>query len=168
MLSATIDFPVNNPRLRTLLQQIPLSGADHERVQQLVRFVHNYLRYEPQANLVPVLDLINEPVGDCNQYADLFTSLARAAGLPARTVFGLAYTDSPEPALAFHAWNEVLVDTQWRAVDPTWNQLQVDATHLLLPEFDAAAMRLLTGHSSVRFNVLRTEYKPVDDGLQES
>ncbi len=33
-----------------------------------------------------------------SEYADLFTSLARAANWPTRTVFGMAYSDTPQPA----------------------------------------------------------------------
>jgi transglutaminase-like putative cysteine protease len=104
-----------------------------------------------------VLALLEHPVGDCTEFADLFTTLARALEIPARTVFGMAYANDGEPAFAFHAWNEVLVDGNWQAVDPTWNQVRVDATHIPLPG-SGATLKLITGAPDLRFSVEEVEY----------
>ena len=105
-----------------------------------------------------MLSLLDEPVGDCTEYADLFTTLARSLDIPARTVFGLAYADREEPAFAFHAWNEVSMDETWRPVDPTWNLLRVDATHIPLPSNRGAALALITGATKLSFSVLEVDY----------
>jgi hypothetical protein len=79
-------------------------------------------------------------------------------GLPSRTVFGLAYADSGAPAFAYHAWNELFVDGRWRAMDPTWGQDRVDATHIPLPVEEDAALGLLTGTLELAFSVLEVEH----------
>lgn len=157
-LQATADYPINNIRLQKLLSTLDLAGDSLQRATRITRFVHNFLSYKSQINSTPVLDLLDQREGDCSEYAELFTSLARAAGIPSRTVYGLAYTDEPAPALSFHAWNEAWVGDRWLAVDPTWNQVPTDATHLLLPADERAALRLLTGRSEVSFRVLGTQY----------
>jgi transglutaminase-like putative cysteine protease len=52
-------------------------------------------------------------------HARLFVELARARQLEARPVSGVAVLDS---GVYGHAWAEVLLDGEWLAVDPTFNQ----------------------------------------------
>ena len=158
-------LPVNDHRIVALVQSI-LSGSEVQdssnsealRAQALLKYVHDYLRYAPGTATRPVLDLLDDPVGDCTEFADLLTTLARAAGLESHTVFGLAYSDAAQPAFAFHAWNEIRIDGKWQALDPTWNQYQVDATHIPLPVNQGAALQLLTGALDLRFTIEDVEY----------
>ena len=57
--------------------------------------------------------------------------MCRAAGIPARTAVGLVYVDSLG-GFGFHMWNEVYVNRRWVAVDATFRQSEVDATHIKL------------------------------------
>ena len=57
------------------------------------------------------------------------TTLARSQKIPTRTVYGIAYSTLPTPGFRFHAWNEILFEEHWHALDPTWNQVVADATH---------------------------------------
>ncbi|MBX3707657.1 MAG: transglutaminase domain-containing protein [Pseudomonadales bacterium] len=158
-LAATGDHPANDSRVRDLARTAVDGHTDPiAQLAALTRFVNRYIRYREDAPQRSVLDLLDEPVGNCNAYADLFTTLARAAGLPARTVFGLAYTDESGPAFRFHAWNEALVNDRWVTVDPTWNQLETDATHIPMPLDVASALQLLTGGGDLRFVVRAVGY----------
>jgi hypothetical protein len=58
--------------------------------------------------------------GVCIDYARLFASMARAAGLEARVVTGLGYDG--RGGYGPHAWNEVYLGEQqrWVPLDPTW------------------------------------------------
>ncbi len=159
-LAETTTFPVSNPRIRSLARQaVAGAGGPQEQVAQLTGFVHRYLRYSEDTGSAHVMALLDDPRGDCTEYADLFTTLARALGIPSRTVFGLAYADGPPPAFRFHAWNEVFVQGSWTVVDPTWNQLEVDATHIPLPENTGASLALLTGGGDLRFVVREVVYR---------
>lgn len=159
-LGETLNYPIAHASVKRLARRALAGAADNEAEQlaALVAFVHDHIDYRPNAPPSSVLETMASRSGDCTEFADLLTTLARSLGWPARTVIGLAYSEREEPALAFHAWNEVAIDGAWRAVDPTWNQIRVDATHLLLPGDHAALLRLLHGPNSLRFRVQAMHY----------
>ena len=105
-----------------------------------------------------VLDVMRNRSGDCNEYAELLTTLGRALNIPTRTIIGLAYTEERAPAFALHAWNEVLLDGVWRALDPTWNQTTVDATHLRLPDTSGSLLQGITSLNELSFEVVSAGY----------
>ena len=130
---ATVSYPADNANLMALAEGAVAGLVDEvERAAALADFVHGHLRYRDTDRAGSVLDTMRRRVGDCTEFADFYTALARAVGLPARTVVGLAYRDDPgnsAGAFALHAWNEVAVDGFWRGVDPTWGQDSADLTH---------------------------------------
>ena len=67
--------------------------------------------------------------GDCTEHAVLAAAMCRAAGIPSRVVVGLIYVDSIE-GFGYHMWDEVYVNNRWIALDPSWDQSNVDATHI--------------------------------------
>lgn len=58
--------------------------------------------------------------GLCRDYAMLTAALARAAGVPARVVYGQAGSN-PGWDDQYHAWNEFLINGQWVSLDTTWD-----------------------------------------------
>jgi hypothetical protein len=158
-LAATALLPVGHPQMAALAARAVDGIRDPGRqAAALTRFVHEYLSYQDGVTDRSVLDLLEHPSGDCTEFADLLTTLARTLGIPSRTVFGLAYADGVSPAFRFHAWNELWVDDGWLVVDPTWNQLVVDATHIPLPADPALALQLLSGALALTFEVREIEY----------
>ncbi len=81
-------------------------------------------------------DVLKSKVGVCRDYAILFASLARSAGVPCKVVSGLIYT---EGAFYYHAWVECWVG-KWVPFDATLPSDFVDATHVKLAEGDATRM----------------------------
>jgi len=73
--------------------------------------------------------------GNCQTHARLYTALARAAGIPTRVVAGLVSLEGK--GFLYHSWAESFVDGQWVSVDPAYNQMPADPTHL----------RFLEGHT---------------------
>ena len=71
---------------------------------------------------------LKERSGNCQTHARLYTALARAAGIPTRFVSGLVYQNGK--GFLYHSWAESLLGDRWVAVDPTYNQLPADSTHL--------------------------------------
>ena len=158
-LGETLQFPVHHQQVARLANRgVGSARTDEDRLAALVAFVHAYVDYRPDAPPASVLETIDRRTGDCTEYADLLTALARALGWPARTVAGLAYSDGKEPALAFHAWNEVALGGSWHAVDPTWNQLRADASHIPLRGDATALLRLMQGADGLRFRVAEVRY----------
>jgi len=110
---------------------------DRERVDLLVRWVYGHVTYTISSEEVASAVLASA-TGDCSEYSLLFVAMARASGIPARRVVGLAYTyNYDEPAFGYHAWAEVEIDGHWVQVDPTWNETVADATHIKLTEGDS-------------------------------
>ncbi len=72
--------------------------------------------------------------GECQSHTNLFAALAKAAGIPARTVSGIVYAADYKGFL-YHAWPEVWAG-EWVAMDPTFGQDIADATHIKLTEGD--------------------------------
>lgn len=77
------------------------------------------------------LQALNNPdQAICMEFADLFVALSRAAGIPARTVDGFAYTDDsrlrPLSSMidVLHVWPEYYDEKKkaWIPVDPTWGK----------------------------------------------
>ncbi len=152
-----LRFPITHPVIQTLVQRSVSTDAATT-IAQLVQTAHEQIRYVENQPAGSVLTALAQGEGECTDYADLFTTLARAAGFPARNVYGLAYKDGPQPAFMFHAWNEVFTEGRWQAVDPTWNQIQVDASHIPLSNAQAALMMLANNTGAVSFSVLDTKY----------
>jgi len=152
-----LRFPITHPKIQTLVQP-SIRGDAATTIELLLDTANRQLSYAENRPAGTVLTALSEGAGECTDYADLFTTLARAAGYPARNVYGLAYKDGPQPAFMFHAWNEVYYDGQWHAVDPTWNQTRVDASHIPLSDTQAALLMLANNTQAVSFSVLAAEY----------
>jgi transglutaminase-like putative cysteine protease len=61
------------------------------------------------------IDVYKSRAGDCTEHSLLTTAVLRAAGIPARPVVGLAYSER-DKAFVGHMWVEAYVD-QWRTLD---------------------------------------------------
>ena len=152
----TVRYPADDPRLARLARRaVAGMEAPRDQVAALTRFVHRHLRYRDTSAVRTVLDTARDRAGDCTEFADLFTTLARSLGLAARTVVGLAY-QADSQTFVLHAWNEAAVDGRWHGVDPTWDQVPSDATHLALP--GKAALAAIAELPKLRFRILETRY----------
>ena len=153
-----LQFPITDARIQTMVQKLLHADSDIL-VDRLVKHVHHTLLYAENRPAGSVTNALDSGRGECTDFADLFTTLARAANLPARNVYGLVYRDSSQPGFVFHAWNEVYTAGGWRAVDPTWDQTIIDATHLPLDERTAGLVMLGSSRKAVSLSVLSTQYQ---------
>jgi hypothetical protein len=55
----------------------------------------------------------------CAGYSDLYATLARAAGIRAKVIYGIG--NITKNTTGSHAWNEVFVNNEWKSVDVTWD-----------------------------------------------
>ena len=156
LAEATVRYPADDAPLVELAERAVagLAGG-RERATALTGFVHDYLQYRDIDHPRSVLETMRSRVGDCTEFADFYTTLARAVGLRARTVVGIAYRASPG-TFGLHAWNEVAVDGAWHSVDPTWGQDPADLTHLRLPE--ASALTFIAERENLRLEVVEAVY----------
>ncbi len=138
-LRSTPSHPADHPRVRALLEEALAPVAkredEHAVATTLVRFVSELIEDAPNElyghNSLSVLNILDQRIGDCTEHSQLFVTLARAAGLPAREVNGYVYnSDHGRPALAGHMWAEVMIDGGWIGVDPTWDEVVLNRSHV--------------------------------------
>ena len=131
-LEDSAQVQARHPMIRALAREL---AGDKRNVWQVAkdinRWVHRNLAKE-LVDTVTALDALHERRGECQSHTYLFTALARAVGIPTRIVNGLVYSQEYSGFL-YHAWPEVYVG-EWRALDPTFGQDVVDATHIKLTE----------------------------------
>jgi hypothetical protein len=105
---------------------------------QIGIFTHNFIKYDKSyIGKIPSVRLILEnPIGVCTEYANLFNALARAAGIPSLVVNGMA-CGKPEECEG-HAWNMIYYNNQWLEVDATWNLMSgvVSSSHVYFSDND--------------------------------
>ncbi|MBW2971451.1 transglutaminase-like domain-containing protein [Candidatus Woesearchaeota archaeon] len=119
------DFPSSHPDIMRIVDDY--EGPDN--VLAMMRYALDFTDrsieyYLPELNLGPI-GVMEDGRGDCDDYADLFVTIMRAFGVPARRatgnvtdILGIAITGQ-------HAWAEVyvpFVDGRygWVLVEPTW------------------------------------------------
>ena len=107
-----------------------------EKAKRIEKWVYKTLKKAYDANADSALEILENKAGDCTEHALIFVALCRASGVPAREVGGLAYLDGDKPLFGWHAWAEIHDGHQWVSIDPTWNQIYVDGTHLKMSEGD--------------------------------
>ena len=116
-----------HPEIGRLAARLARGERDPRVVAERInRWVYDSLEKRITFGIPSALQVLRSRSGDCNEHAQLFLALARAAGIPARTAAGLAYVDGK---FYYHAWPEVYLH-DWVAVDPTFGQFPADAAHL--------------------------------------
>ncbi len=153
-LRATVEFPTTDPRIVALAQKAVGDAADPaEKVRRLTSFVSDLLEDEYGQDSLSVLQAVEKGVGDCTEHSALFVTLARAAGIPARTAGGLMYMGDDVQAFGGHAWAEVVLDGAWVPVDPTFDQPVADPLHVRFGADDRDTGPMLATMGRIRFTV---------------
>ncbi|MFC1735602.1 transglutaminase family protein [Candidatus Hydrogenedentota bacterium] len=128
---------------------------------KIARWVNANVEKRIVASVPSAVDVLNTLEGDCNEHTVLFTALARAAGVPARTAIGLVYSeDYGDKSFYYHAWPEVFVGA-WVPMDPTFGQDIADATHVRLINGDIDQwIGILQILGQINIEVLEVKYAP--------
>jgi len=139
-------WQVSDEKIKTLAKSLKTPKAIYD--YSVSHLKYDYSRVTSNKPRVGALNLIEDPSSAvCLEFTDLFVTLARAAGIPAREIDGYAYTqNSKERPLSLvkdvlHAWPEYYdKDLQtWVMIDPTWANTTegIDFFHVL--DFDHIA-----------------------------
>lgn len=149
-------WEVDNRFIQTKALELGTAAAIHS-------FVVDTLEY-PEGSTEELLSLSRlgaatalqgDGTGICQEYADSFVALARAANIPARRLIGYAYAnDSARKPTSFdgdilHAWAEYHDPATgvWKQVDPTWQDTTGGADYFT--QFDLSHIVFaINGHSS--------------------
>lgn len=131
-LEETAEVQSRHPMIRALARDLVGDTQDAwVAAKRINQWVYSNLE-KSLVDSVNALNALRERKGECQSHTYLFAALARAAGIPTKIVNGLVYSPSYKGFL-YHAWPEVYVG-EWRALDPTFGQDTVDATHIKLSE----------------------------------
>jgi hypothetical protein len=134
-LKATATVQADHEVIRKLAREVA-GGATNvvEQATRLEHWIYEHISQKMAANASSAVAVLNNRAGDCTELTLLFLALARSLGIPTREVGGIVFLNAEEPIFGWHAWAEVHDGHQWVSVDPTWDQVYVDATHLKLSE----------------------------------
>lgn len=137
-------LPINDRQLAAYLRPTPFLQSDHPSLKavagkilqgetdarraalKLKDWVYREIAKEPTVSIPNALQVLATKKGDCNEHTVLFNALARAAGIPAKTVVGVVYLRG---AFYYHAWSEVWLG-DWISLDSVLNQFPADVTHV--------------------------------------
>ena len=133
-MNQTATFLTRHPTIVSVLERFQRREHDIDNVSALIALIHELVEYKDIPNSQGVLETLDSGRGDCTEFADLFTTLARSIGIPTQTVFGIVYEQGEVPKMAFHAWNEIQINKKFLEIDPTWQQIPADGTHIKLSQ----------------------------------
>lgn len=99
---------------------------------KLKEFVHHHLEDTGlDVGYASALEALQQRRGDCTEHAVLLTAMARALGIPARTVTGIVYASRYAGAnrvFVPHMWMQAWIDGRWQSYDAAVGQF--DSSHI--------------------------------------
>lgn len=135
---------INSADASVIAKAREIAGDDRDAwsvAQKLSDWTYKNLKWK-RVDSADAVQTLATREADCVEFSELFIAMARALGLPARMVSGIAYGDS---SFGAHAWVEVYAG-RWIELDPTFGTTGVDATHIRSESGDLiryAALNLL-------------------------
>jgi len=173
----TLDTPIDAADTAAYLKADALMDSDHPaivakaealtrgidddlaRARVINAFVFASLDKRLATHIPAASEVLSQRIGDCTEHTWLAVALLRAAGVPARPVYGIAYANDYEETFAYHAWIEAVIDGAWVSMDPTWGQERSDATHLKFGH-DAASVAAFLEALTIRTIRTGSEVQP--------
>jgi hypothetical protein len=154
-LQPTAFLQSDHPSIRDHAVKILGTETDaHRAVLRLKKWVYNEIKKQPTISIPNALQVLQTKTGDCNEHTVLFNALARAAGIPARTVVGMVYLRG---AFYYHAWSEVWLG-KWVSLDSVLDQFPADVTHVKFIEGEIdRQLDMLQLIGNLRIEVLEQE-----------
>jgi hypothetical protein len=138
-LMPTLAAPSVLTEIRDLAAEISKGSTSEEQtIARLLAWMDANIAKEA-VDAFTAADVLRARRAECQGHAYLFAALARAAGIPARIVNGIAYSEE-HGGFLYHTWNEAWIAARgWQPVDATFGQPHADATHVKLIEGETAA-----------------------------
>jgi len=122
-LGAAETFDPASPKLRKLGSELRGKNAV-ETVHNIQAWMEKHIEYKLEKRSVEldfknVDELLDRGHAECKGYTVLFTALCRAAGVPARTVWGVLFMPRDGAGFSSHNWVEVYIPgAGWVPLDP--------------------------------------------------
>jgi hypothetical protein len=136
-LGATATVQSDQEAIRKLATDIVGNQTDAPTIAaRITEWIGANLRRTHAANASTALDVLAQMAGDGTEHALLFTTLARAAGVPARLIGGVVQAGEVASQFGWHTWAEFHDGRGWVGVDPLFGQVRIDPTHVQLTVLD--------------------------------
>jgi hypothetical protein len=136
-LGNSITVPSKSGEIRELAIMVTNDSGDPvEKIQSILTWLNENIE-KSAVDVFSALDVLRNKKGECQGYSYLFTAMARSLGIPVKIVNGIVYSKHYKGFL-YHTWVEAYLGT-WIPIDPIFNQLPADPTHLKLIEGETSA-----------------------------
>ena len=118
----------DDPQIIELVQDLTRNAQnDEEAFKAIYDYITTTISYDwPAYNdgtyvtkSYTALDVLNDTIAVCSGYSNLLAAMARAYGIRAKIIHGVAQIDKNR--IGDHAWNEVYINGEWKMVDSTWD-----------------------------------------------
>jgi hypothetical protein len=160
------DFLIRNPFVQSddpqiikLAKEIAAGEKDSWEVAKKINlWVYSNIKSQFTPSLSTAVQVLNSRKGDCKDHTVLELALLQAAGIPARPIAGLMYSE-PGNGFASHVWVEAYVG-RWIQMDPTWNENLANPTHIYMNQSfflkKSIAVQLI---DSMKISVIDVQYQ---------
>lgn len=116
-------WPVNHPTIKSISKRICKNKtSEEEKVISILEWMNNNFKWgkEKGTRFGPI-KFIEQGFGRCADFSDLFITLCRTSGIPARQVIGYVYKKGG------HSWCQVYFDKKgWESINPPNKKLGVN------------------------------------------
>jgi hypothetical protein len=142
-------WDTHSVKIENLAKDLKTPYAIYQYVVKALNY--DFSRVETNGPRLGGLNALNNPNSAvCLEFTDLFVTLARAAGIPAREINGYGYTNNSKTRpLSFikdilHAWPEYydFDKRTWVMVDPTWGNTTGGVDYFNTLDFDHIAFTI--------------------------
>ena len=116
------NYKLDHPELNAIATEAINNPKDgYDEINQLMTWIYeNTYKFAELEEITDPYEILNRGGGDCTEITDLFNSLAKSIGIPARSVRGYAF-GFEDYSFGGHQWSEIEIDGRWVPVDATWN-----------------------------------------------
>ena len=121
-------WPINEPTIKQIANSLKNIKDVYNYTVNTLTYDYNAVNASERKGAINTLLIPESSI--CTDFTDLFVTLARAKGIPAREVQGFAYTNNSKikpintNADVLHAWPQYYDQSKeaWISVDPTWEK----------------------------------------------
>ncbi len=124
------------------------ANATRYKANVIHRYVRDHIETKDlSVGMATASEVARTAVGDCTEHAVLLTAMLRGAGIPARSVAGLAYIDQflgEQGVFGFHMWTQALLPIEGHPTRHAWVDLDAALPGQGPLGADAARIPLIT------------------------
>jgi len=121
-------WPSNDQVIKKIGEKLKTPKDIHKYAVNTLSYDYERINSPDRKGALEALNTPNESL--CTEFTDLFVTLSRATGVPAREIEGYAYTNNPkikpinDNADILHAWPQYWDKSKniWISTDPTWEK----------------------------------------------